>query len=314
MLVIVSKILSIFLIAAVGFVANRKGILPNEANQFLVDLLMKVVCPCMIINAIAGTELKSDTMTLTLEMIAFSILFFIVGTVVAYIICAKVLKIQKDDNLGIYMLCMTAVNNGFMGFPITYALFGSEALFLMVFFQIILIMYAYVGGVLLVNMGERKGGGFISKLKPLANGNTVAAVFGIFLLFSGLTLPAFLGDSIKLIGDATVPLSMIVVGMQLGNSNIKKIVKNKKLVWVSALKMILWPVLTFAVVYPMPLGPIMKIALIFGATFPTAVMVVPIASSEGKDAVLAAEMVAFTTLISMITLPVCAIILNGLLL
>lgn len=312
MLVILSKILSIFLIAAVGFFANRKGILPNEANQFLVDLLMKIVCPCMVISAIAGTELKSDTMALTLEMIAFSCIFFLIATIIAFFLCGKVLKIKDKEKLGLYVFCMTAVNNGFMGFPITYALFGSEALFLMVFFQIVLIMYGYMGGVLLVNLGKGGGGSLVDKLRPLANANTVAAVIGIFLLFTGIKLPAFLGDSIDLIGDATVPISMIVVGMQLGNSNLKKILKNKQLVWVSILKMILWPTLTFAVVHPLPLGPIMKIALIFGATFPTAVMVVPIASSEGKDAVVAAEMVAFTTMISMITLPVCAIILNGL--
>ena len=53
----------------------------------------------------------------------------------------------------------------------------------------------------------------------------------------------------------------------------------------------------------------MKIALIFGAAFPTAVAVVAITGMEKRNSVLAAEMVAFTTLLSVITLPISAVLL-----
>ena len=52
MSVILSKIVSIFLITGVGFAANRKGILPYASNKYLVDLMMLITCPCMIISTI----------------------------------------------------------------------------------------------------------------------------------------------------------------------------------------------------------------------------------------------------------------------
>ena len=57
MTIIISKILSIFFITGVGFVANKVNILPNQANRYLVDLLMLITCPCMILISIADTEL-----------------------------------------------------------------------------------------------------------------------------------------------------------------------------------------------------------------------------------------------------------------
>ena len=43
------KILSIFMIIAVGFAANKADIMPMAANKYLVGLLIRVTCPCMIV-------------------------------------------------------------------------------------------------------------------------------------------------------------------------------------------------------------------------------------------------------------------------
>ena len=69
MIVIVEKIISIFLITAVGFLANRKGILPDQSNRYLVDLLMMITTPCMVLASITSTELTDDTFVLTLQML-----------------------------------------------------------------------------------------------------------------------------------------------------------------------------------------------------------------------------------------------------
>ena len=39
MIIVLKKIISIFIITFVGFIANKKGILPNQSNRYLVDLL-----------------------------------------------------------------------------------------------------------------------------------------------------------------------------------------------------------------------------------------------------------------------------------
>ncbi len=310
MYVIISNILPIFFVIAMGFAANRKGILPNEANKYLVDMVMLVTCPCMIISSMLGQEMDPALMTNTILMFAGSAAFFLLFYILAWVFIVKIMKIPAEEDAGVYMIMFTTVNNGFIGFPVTYAIFGDEILFYMVIFQIMLIAYVYSAGVIQVNYGSPRVSDLRGMAKALINTCTMATLLSVVLLFLGVQLPDILFRTVDLVGSATTPVSMLVVGMQLGNSNFRSVLGNKRLVIMSLVKMITVPALTFFLVNWLPIAASLKIALVFGATFPVSVSVVTISSMEGKNSVLAAEGVALTTLMAMITLPVMALLLN----
>ena len=308
--VIISNILPIFFVIAMGFAANRKGILPNEANKYLVDMVMLVTCPCMIISSMLGQEMDPALMTNTILMFAGSAAFFLLFYILAWVFIVKIMKIPAEEDAGVYMIMFATVNNGFIGFPVTYAIFGDEILFYMVIFQIMLIAYVYSAGVIQVNYGSPRVSDLRGMAKALVNTCTMATLLSVVLLFFGVQLPDILFRTVDLVGSATTPVSMLVVGMQLGNSNFRSVLGNKRLVIMSLVKMITVPELTFFLVNWLPIAASLKIALVFGATFPVSVSVVTISSMEGKNSVLAAEGVALTTLMAMITLPVMALLLN----
>ena len=310
MYVIISNILPIFFIIAMGFVANRRGILPNEANKYLVDMVMLVTCPCMIISSMLGQEMEPSLMSNTVLMFLGGGAFFAVFYVIAWIYVVKIMKIPADQDAGVYMIMFTTVNNGFIGFPVTYAIFGDEILFYMVIFQIMLIVYVYSAGVIQVNYGSPGVSDIKGMAKALINTCTLSTVLSVLLLVLRVQLPEILFHAVELVGSATTPVSMLVVGMQLGNSNFRRVLGNKRLVIMSLVKMISVPALTFLLVNWLPIAASLKIALVFGATFPVSVSVVTISSMEGKNSVLAAEGVALTTLMAMVTLPVMALFLS----
>lgn len=310
MYVIISNILPIFLIIAMGFIANRKGILPNEANKYLVDMVMLVTCPCMIISSMLGQEMDPALMSNTVLMFLGAAAFFIIFYIIAWFYIVKIMRIPADQDAGVYMIMFTTVNNGFIGFPVTHAIFGDEILFYMVIFQIMLIVYVYSAGVIQVNYGSPRVSDIRGMAKALVNTCTMATLLSVILLFLGVQLPEIVFNAVELVGCATTPVSMLVVGMQLGNSNFRQVLGNRRLVIMSLVKMISVPLLTFLMVNWLPIAVGLKIALIFGATFPVSVSVVTISSMEGKNSVLAAEGVALTTLLAMITLPVMALVLS----
>ena len=131
------------------------------------------------------------------------------------------------------------------------------------------------------------------------------------MLFAGLHLPKLIFDSVELVGDITVPLSMLVVGMQLGESNIERIIKNKSLVLMSILKMTVVPALVFLLVNWLPLTDEVKVTAVFAAAFPTAVVTSALALMEKKNSLLSAESIALTTLISVGVIPVTALLLSA---
>ena len=168
----------------------------------------------------------------------------------------------------------------------------------------------YCQGPIQVNYGSPRVSDLRGMAKALVNTCTMATLLSVVLLFFGVQLPDILFRTVDLVGSATTPVSMLVVGMQLGNSNFRSVLGNKRLVIMSLVKMITVPALTFFLVNWLPIAASLKIALVFGATFPVSVSVVTISSMEGKNSVLAAEGVALTTLMAMITLPVMALLLN----
>ena len=309
--VIITNIVAIFIIMGVGFAANKVGLLPEKANDYLSPLLIKVTSPCMIFNNIVSMDTGEGMVKEVLTMMAGAAVFFGLFALVGWFLCVKVMKLENDKNCGVYIMLFATVNNGFMGLPITLEVFGEEAMFFMVFFQMMLLIFVFGPGIAITNYGDRKERQKGAVIKNMISPNTVAAFLGIIIMVTGITLPELIMKPVGLIGDITTVISMLVIGIQLGTSNFRKIKGNRPLMTESIVKMILVPVVTFLLVNWLPISKVIKLALIFGAAFPSAVIVSPIAFTEGKDGTLAAEGVALTTLISVITIPAAALILSA---
>ena len=289
MLTVFLKIAAIFAMTAIGFAASKTGILPAESKKYLSNLLLFITSPFMI------------------QIVAGSFVFFIAAMGISFLI-VKLMRCDRDD-AGVLMVIITAVNTGFMGFPVTKAIFGNTYFFLMVIQNIVLNIYLYSMMVYQMNYGFRKKEGIKGMLMPMLNMCTYALIIGLVLMLLKVRLPDILADFINTIGDATIPVSMIVVGVQLSESSIRKMLTNKRLITASLCNVILIPVLTFLAVNWLPLAPESKLILIFAAAFPCAVVSTAIALKENRNAALMAEGVAMTTLLSMGTLPVAAILL-----
>ena len=310
MLTVFLKIAAIFAMTAIGFIASKTGVLPAESKKYLSNLLLFITSPCMIIGSMTSQTLDAHTFELMIQIVAGSFIFFLAAMAVSFLI-VKLMRCDKED-AGVLMVIITAVNTGFMGFPVTKAIFGNTYFFLMVIQNIVLNIYIYSMMVYQMNYGFRKKEGIKGMLMPMLNMCTYALIIGLVLMLLKVQLPDILADFINTIGDATIPVSMIVVGVQLSESSIGKMLTNKRLITASLCNVILIPALTFLAVNGLPLAPESKLILIFAAAFPCAVVSTAIALKENRNAALMAEGVAMTTLLSMGTLPVIAIILTHL--
>ena len=179
----------------------------------------------------------------------------------------------------------------------------------MVIQNIILNIYLYFGAILQMNYGHRKKTGLMDVIRPLLNNNTYALLIGLAILITGFQMPSTLFEFFDTIANATIPVSMIVVGIQLAGSDLKKVFKDHKLMIACLANVVLMPILTFLAVNWLPLMNESKLILVFASCFPCAVISTAMAAKEGKNASLVAEGVAVTTLFSMATLPAAAMIL-----
>ncbi len=308
MLTIFSKVVVVFLMIAVGYIAEKQHIFPEKTVDVLNTYVMKLALPSMIISSMTTAELHGSAIRDTLHVLAGTIVFFVAALLVSWLFLRMIDYTPKED-LGVLMTGITFTNTGFMGFPITKAIFGNYYLFLLVIQNIIFNFYMFILTPMLVHVGEPGSKRHGSILKLLLQPTTIAAVIGLILFLLQTGLPPVLGEFFDRIGDSTIPVSMVVIGCQLAQQRIRDIFTNGKLVAVSIFRMLGVPLLTFLAVNWLPLTTPAKVILIFAACFPTAVVVAVIAEDEGKNAGLLSSMIALTTAMSIATLPLAAFFL-----
>ena len=305
------KVAVVFAMIAAGFIANRLKIMPKESVGYLSSLLVYVTVPCLALSSIASQDLSGSIVREAAEVVIGSVIFFIAAMAVSYFL-VKALKYSPAEDGGVLQAVITSANTGFMGFPITKAIFGNKIFFLFIIQNIILNVYIYSGAIVQINQGGENKVSLKKIAASLVNPCLAATLIGIALLVTGTDMPEPAMDFFSTMGDSTIPLSMVVVGIQLGSSDIKGVTKDMKFMLCCLANVILMPALTLAAVWFLPLMDASKLTLVYAAAFPTAVMVVAMAEIEHRNSTLASQGVAVTTLMSVITLPIWAIILMGL--
>ena len=143
----------------------------------------------------------------------------------------------------------------------------------------------------------------------LKNPNILAILFG-FLCFSfRIDLPRPLGQAIKDIGGMIGPVSMMVTGMVLAKMPMENFFKNKRLFFVTFLRMVFFPLcLLFFfklgnIAGRLPMGKEIFLVTYLSAIAPSGTSVNQFAIIYEQDAEYASCINIFTTLVAIVTMP-----------
>ena len=146
------------------------------------------------------------------------------------------IMIEKSGSLNLGVACTAFANTGFVGFPLMEALFGNYGLLLAAVYNLCYNLFFYTYAVYLFSRKPK-----FRLLEIFKNPVSVASILAIVLFVIPWRMPAFLSETFKLIGDMTVPMSMMVMGSMLASVKIKKLVTDKKAYIVSALRLVVLP-------------------------------------------------------------------------
>ena len=312
MLLIFSKVLVVFIYIGVGIIANRLKVLPEESVKHFSSLVMGITVPCLVISSITGQDLNGDMYRNTILTLLLTTLVLIVTAFATTFVSDRIFPWKDQQDRNVLASAMTGCNAGFMGLPIASAVFGELVFYYLVIQNIANNLYLFVMSLAQLHHreSEKSSKSLSEKLKPLVNPTSVATIVSLIMLFAGIHLPEYAMDIVTTLGDITIPLSMILVGVQLGGADFKKLIADKALLITSVMKLIAVPALALLILAPMPADPVVKLTVLLGMCFPSAVIGVAVAAQENKNYQLMAEAVAITTLLSVITLPVWIIIIS----
>ena len=287
---------TVALIIILGFALGKFKAISEHTNKQLVNILLMVAMPCALFSAFPQEFDESSLSNLLYGLIGGVLVFL------ALIILSKLLFNKKlfEKELSYESQFAFVFNNAtFLGYPLVSTFFGPEALIPYCGFIIVFNLALFSYGVFLF---ERKVTAKLIRM-TLLNPNIIAVLLGaVFFIFS-LKLPDFLNSSIDYVGQVMTPLSLICIGYMLSRAKLKALWQKKKLFITALLQLTLGPSITFIILYFLGIPEEVRNILVLIQALPTATSLGLFAEKYGGNPTEASELVAISTILSIITLP-----------
>jgi len=283
-----------FILIITGIICFKTGIISKNGNKELSKLVLSVVNPLVIFMAYQ-TDYNSELVKNLLIAFVFSLISF------AFMIAASYLLIPaKKRNVEIERFSTIYSNCGFMGIPLIQALFGSMGVFYLTAYLTVFNFAIWTHGIILLS-GERN---IKNIIKVLYSPVILSIVIGIVMFFLQIRLPSIISNAFGFIADLNTPLAMIVSGVTMADTNITSLIKKKGIYYTAFLKLFLIPVCLVLLFSLLPdIDREVRVSVIIAASAPSAAMCTLQCIRLGKDSLYASEIFAFTTVLSIISLP-----------
>ncbi|OCG06597.1 hypothetical protein A9G13_10040 [Gilliamella sp. wkB178] len=287
----------IFCIFIVGFIA-QKTLKFDVAN--LSKMSLYVLSPFLAFKTFY-------THTLTIDYLFY--IFYIFGLCFALIIIVSIWSIimkysSKERCAMILSSCF--MNNGNYGTPVLLVFFGSMGFNLGVIMMVLQQFVMSTVGIYYAAKGSRHNDivsqkDVLNKVirMPVAYG----AFLGIIFQLCHIPLSKSIMTSIGMIGDASIVVIMIILGMQLAKIQIKHL-DYPKISFSLLARMVLSPIVAMCMVYFMPIAPVYKQILIVLAAMPTAANTTLMSVQFDTYPELVSSATLLSTILSLITLPI----------
>lgn len=297
-LTVAGSVVTLFLMMAVGFFFAKRGLLDQKTLSQASSLLLYAVTPAVLISTLSLERTPQADRQL------FTAALALVGTYALYMALSVLLfRRQPEHTRGVLRFASIYGNKGFMGLPLVQAALGGEATMVaalaLAFFNVVV----WTHGVALIGGRAR-----LPVKKALLNPAVLGFAAALVLYLTGWRLPGPVDRAVGYMASLNTPLAMIIIGGQMAGSDLGAVFRDRRLYAASACKLVALPALTMLVLFPFHLDAIIYLTLVILSGCPTAGVTSMFAQMMEKDTVCAARQVTLSTLLSILTLPLSALL------
>ncbi len=288
-----------FVYVVTGIIMAKTKILKHEGRSSFINLLLDITLPCMILNSF-NVDTGINELIAAGEIMVISAVCFLIAWVMSKIYWRK----APHERKAVLEFATLFSNAGNAGLPIVASVFGTQGVFYASFYLLPVRVLIWTAGLSLFVDGVN----FREKIKILMKTPSLVVVFvGIALMFSPVKLPAVLSTAIKNMGDMTGPLSMMIIGAALGESDLRSAfdVDAFKLTFV---RLIVQPLIFLFVLKLAGVQDILWQVAVTLTAMPAAANTEIIAEMYGKDYAFAARCVVVSTIISLVSVPLLTLL------
>lgn len=304
-MLLMEQIVELFIMIFMGFAIVKAGIVKDEESKVLSKIVLYLVIPCVIVNAFQVDYTAQTVKGLMIAFVASVILQIILLIIVA--VMGKVLSLNEVEVASVYYS-----NSGNLIVPIVTFILGKEWVLYGCVFMSVQLVFLWTHCKKIISR-ERS----YDWKKIVLNINMISIAVGVVLFFTRIRMPEVIDNTIGAVGNMIGPASMIVTGMLFAGMNLKQIFVNKRVYFVSFLRMLIVPLIALVLIKGSRLAnlsadaPKSMLIVFLAVITPSASTVTQMCQVYGNDSQYASAINVVTTLSAIITMPVMVLLFEN---
>jgi malonate transporter and related proteins len=308
---IADLILPVFAVILTGWIVGLTGYLSRALSDALIHFAYNIAMPALLIVTIA--QEPSHSLINWRFLVAFG-----GGSLLCFILVFGAMSIRASRSLAsrtMHGMAASMTNTGFVALPVLQAIYGQHAVLPAAIATVFVAVVMFPLAVIMVEFDQRDAQG--SRTTPMVavkhvvlNPMVISTLIGMLLSILDLRMPGPVTAYLNILADALTPCALFAIGLGLSIDGLRANIGRASLL--SAVKLVIMPVIVYGLSVSLGLDPLYTIAAVICAAVPTAKTVYILAGEYHCEEMLVASTVSLTTLVSVITLVIWLYGLSGL--
>jgi predicted permease len=290
-------VIRILIPIAVGFLLRQVGLFGDDESAVLRKFVIYVSIPLLVFYSMYSSVLPplSEAISMIVALPLMTLAFYLISLGVRRLVP---LGTPSQTSL---LASIAFGNYGWLGWSAAYTVFGAQGLNQALFFTLLWwpVFYGFGG---LIGMGTRTRESISPRSVGVVTALPVSCIAtGITLNLLDVDLPSFFLSSVESLGNTTIPLILVSVGIGLAAINLRRVLFPVLLV--SGIRLGLGPIVGLLVSSILPVGDLGTKILILQSAMPVATIVPVLGDLFDMDRELVSATIVFSTVLSLGTLP-----------
>jgi len=308
-LVALKQVAMLYIIAGLGFAAERLRWFPEATARLCTKLLLYTVTPCVVVNSFLNIEYSAQAVRGLLISLLCGALLHVTGMLLSEPFFRGRKQAQTESVLhfaSVYGNC------GYMGLPLAQAMVGPQGVFycsvVILTFQVCSFThgtYVMSGGVPFRKQetGDRDPSVKFQWKNLVLNAGVLSVAVGLPIFLLQIPVPALIKTPLASVAAMNSPLAMLMFGAYLSRTKIQGLLRSKKIFATMCIKLFAVPAVVMSALLLMRAEPALLNAMLISAAAPPANNTVVFAARHGRDTGYAAQVVSLLSLMSIVTMP-----------
>ena len=296
-ILLMEQIIQLFLMIFMGFLIVKAKLLNSEDSKILSIIVLYLIIPCVIINAFQVDYTPQTVKGLLIALVG-SVMTQVILLIVVSIL-GRVFHLNEVEVASIYYS-----NSGNLIVPIVTFILGKEWVLYGCVFMSVQLVFIWTHCKKIISREST-----YDWKKIVLNINMISIAIGIILFLTRIHLPAIINNTLSAVGSMIGPASMIVTGMLFAGMDFKQIFANKRVYFVSFLRLIIVPVIALFLIKCSQLstfssnGNKLMMIVFLAIITPSASTVTQMCQVYENDSQYASAINVVTTLLAIVTMP-----------